>query len=721
MRGRNGQCLLDGDPIMSFDTERKGHGRVGLSTWSAYRFRNIVVKAPDGKVLLEGLPDLDHPADRSNAAATTPNSAVSSASSTATDAPKPAIAPFTAEQAKKYQEAWAQYLKVPVEHTNSVGMKFILIPPGEFTMGSTQAEIEEALKFTDDNKDWQECIKSEAPQHKVILTQPFYLGAHEVTQAEYEQVMGENPSAFAPMGARKDAIAEMDTTTHPVEVVSWNDAAEFCAKLSEKEKLKPCYFRSGETVTMLAAGTGYHLPTEAQWEFACRAGTTTKYWVGDQDEDLLQADWFGTNSGGRTHQVGELKANPLGLYDIHGNVWEWVQDGWEPAYYRQFQDHPALNPSGPSSAGSQRVVRGGDFADPGGRASARGGMDPSYRGSGGFRVSLPIDAVKSVLAKQPDNVNAGSPIGALRPAIAPFDSKQALAHQEAWAKHLGAKVEIENSLGMKLRLIPPGEFTMGSPQAEIDALVQSTTDRGWQGYFRGEGPQHVVRLTQAFYLGSCEVTQQKYQELMGVNPSHFSLTGSGKDAVKDLDTGQHPVDQVSWFDAIDFCNKLSEREQRSPYYVRDGEGVKILGGTGYRLPTEAEWEYACRAGTTTRWSFGDNETKLSQHAWIPDNAGDRTHRVGELRANSFGLYDLHGNLWEWCSDWEGDYAARADSDPPGPTAGSARVFRGGAYIHDMTNCRSAGRSADVPLNRDPNLGFRVARTIDTSGGRDAAR
>ena len=166
---------------------------------------------------------------------------------------------------------------------------------------------------------------------------------------------------------------------------------------------------------------------------------------------------------------------------------------------------------------------------------------------------------------------------------------------------------------------------------------------------------------------------------MGVNPSHFSPTGTGKDVVKDLDTSQHPVETVSWFDAIDFCNKLSEREQRSPYYVRDGEVVKVRGGTGYRLPTEAEWEYACRAGTTTRWSFGDNE-----RIWpsMPGSAPTRTAEhsgSAELSANPFGLYDLYGNVWEWCWDWHGEYAAETVSDPTGSAAGSGRVLRGGAF------------------------------------------
>ena len=290
-------------------------------------------------------------------------------------------------------------------------------------------------------------------------------------------------------------------------------------------------------------------------------------------------------------------------------------------------------------------------------------------------------------------------------AVAPFSADQAKRYQETWAKHLVAKVEIENSLGMKLRFIPPGEFMMGSPQVEIDAVVE--THDPWHGWFRSEGPRHPVKVTQAFYLGSCEVTQRQYEDLMGVNPSHFSPTGPGKDAVKDLDTSQFPVEMVSWFDAVDFCNKLSEKEQRLPYYAHDGDGVTILGGTGYRLPTEAEWEYASRAGTTTRWFFGDNETNLSQHAWFSFSAGGRTHRVEGLLANPFGLYDLYGNVWEWCSDWYGEYAAGEVSDPTGPTAGSARVVRGGTHFFDALHCRSALRYADHPMERYHSSGFRV--------------
>jgi formylglycine-generating enzyme required for sulfatase activity len=307
--------------------------------------------------------------------------------------PLPAISPFNAQQARAHQDAWAKHLGVPVEYTNSLGMKFILIPPGEFTMGNTPAEIEEALKVVArDDKHWQECIKSGAPQHKVILTQPIYLGVHEVTQAQYEKVMGQNPSHFAARGPGMDAVVGIDTSTHPVEMVRWNDVAEFCTKLSEKEKLKPFYLRAGESVKMLD-GAGYRLTTEAEWEFACRAGATTRYWIGDKDDDLPQAGWFVVNSGNRTHAVGELKANPFGLFDIHGNVWEWVQDWWEPTYYGQFQEKSAINPNGPSSAGSHRVLRGGSWYDYAShcRASDRFALVPPDCGYQiGFRVALVV-------------------------------------------------------------------------------------------------------------------------------------------------------------------------------------------------------------------------------------------------------------------------------------------------------------------------------------------
>ena len=640
------------------------------------------------------------------------------------DAPKPASAPFNAEQAKKHQEEWAAYLKVPVEYTNSIGMKFRLIPPGEFTMGSTKEEIDATLKDTSpDDKLRQECIKSEAPQHKVILTQPMYLGVNEVTQAEYEKVMGVNPSHFAPMGMGKEAVTGMETAAHPVEMVNWNDAAEFCAKLSKQEKLKPFYFRTGETITPLN-GTGYRLPSEAEWEFACRSGTTTTYWIGDKEEDLVRASWFGVNSGERTHAAGELKANPFGLYDIHGNVWEWVQDGWNANWYGQFQEKPAINPNSSFSAGSLRLHRGGCYFQPASScgSSYRIAFPPHHRNQDiGFRVSLVVGAVKAELAERAGSTSAwhGWPADAPKPAIAPFDADQAKKHQEEWAAYLKVPVEYTNTIGMKFRLIPPGEFMMGSTPEEIAAALMVVGDNNrWQEYVQSEMPRHEVTLTQAIYLGVNEVTQKEYEAVMRATPSHFSMTGAGKDAVGDLDTRNHPVETVSWNDATEFCAKLGQKEELKPHYFRSGETVSLLDGTGYRLPTEAEWEFACRAGTTTKFWIGNTDDQLMKAGWFASNAGGRTHAVGQLKPNPFGLNDTHGNVWELVEDaWDATYYRQFEGTAAvnpirSYSSGPHRVVRGGYWYGTATHGRSASRNAVDPPYRDANIGFRVSLPVD---------
>ncbi len=352
---------------------------VTISLWTQNGTLSVTVSEPDAEVqvLSEALPSRwqNWPAD----------------------APAAAIAPFNAKRARQRQAAWAKYLKLEIEYTNSIGMKFVLIPPGEFTMGSTPADIERALKLVGDDRFWQELIKSAAPQHPVILTQPIYLGVNEVTQADYEKVMRNNPSWFAATGEGNDPVAGMDTTRHPVEMVSWYDAVEFCAKLSQQENLKPFYSRAGDTVTLLD-GLGYRLPTEAEWEYTCRAGTKSIYWIGERDEFLGEAGWIESNATGRTNAVGELKANPFGLYDTHGNLWEWVQDAWERYYYAETQGEPALDPPGPSDAGSRRVIRGGGWVNPASQcaASHRHSDDPTLRGNYiGFRVALVVGAVKN--------------------------------------------------------------------------------------------------------------------------------------------------------------------------------------------------------------------------------------------------------------------------------------------------------------------------------------
>ncbi len=244
-----------------------------------------------------------------------------------------------------------------------------------------------------------------------------------------------------------------------------------------------------------------------------------------------------------------------------------------------------------------------------------------------------------------------------------------------------------NSVGMELVLIPAGVFLMGSPESE----VERTPD---------ESPQHPIRLSEAFYLGTCLVTQQQYQQVMKRNPAHFKASNGGELT--------HPIEHVSWDDALAFCERLSRRRAESK------------AGRVYRLPTEAEWEYACRSGTTSVFFWGN--TACSTQANFDGNSpyGDapvgpdlqKTSPVGSYQPNAFGLFDMHGNVWEWCNDWyrERYYRKCARENPKGPRSGYGRVLRGGSWNYRGGYTRSADRGRLPPSYRDAHMGFRVAIT-----------
>lgn len=274
------------------------------------------------------------------------------------------------------------------------------------------------------------------------------------------------------------------------------------------------------------------------------------------------------------------------------------------------------------------------------------------------------------------------------------------------------------STGMELRPVHPRAFEMGSPKNE--------TSR------RPDEQLHSARITRAFVIGTYEVTQAEFEKVMKRNPSWFSKNGGGKDRVVG-DPDRYPVEQVSWFDALEFCNRLSKLDGYEPYYkledVKTADGaitgakVTVLGGTGYRLPTEAEWEFACRAGTNTRFHYGRSSTgkSLNARVFIPGSGYgsssetihlNRTTTVGDYPRNARGLHDMHGNVGEWCWDWyDKDYYATApEDDPQGPKEGTQRVLRGGSWLIADTSCRSAARASHPPGEATYYTGFRVARS-----------
>ena len=487
--------------------------------------------------------------------------------------------------------------------TNSIGMEFVVIPAGEFDMGIP----------SDSNFIWEQ------PKQHVKIAKAFYMGKYEVTQKQWREVMGNIPSSF-----KGDNL--------PVETVSWNDVQEFIKKLNEKE-----------------GSNKYRLPSEAEWEYAARAGTNTRYSFGDDESKLGDYAWYDTkNSDSKTHEVGQKKPNQWGLYDMHGNVDELVQDIWHDNYNGAPTDGSAWE----SGSGSSRVARGGGWN--GNARNIRSASRGYVVTAGGVSSTLGFRLVMEITTNVSLSTNI-TPVVSTIPIITPSTDQKTFA----------------NSIGMEFVLIPAGEFDMGSLSNEA-------------GRYEQEGPVHHVNISKAFYIGKYEVTQKQWRDVMGSSPSSFKGDNL-------------PVEQVTWDDVQDFIKKLNEKD----------------GGNKYRLPTEAEWEYVARAGTTTRYSFGDDESKLGDYAWYDSNSGNKTHEVGQKKPNPWGLYDMHGNVNEWVLDkLHGNYNGA-------PTDGSTWenqgypifVFRGGSWLFYAGDCRSAFRSGVVAAAKRGDFGFRLLEEV----------
>ena len=505
----------------------------------------------------------------------------------------------------------------------AIEKEMILIPAGKFKMGSPASEVDRRDNET---------------QHEVTLTKPFYMGKYEVTQEQWQSVMGNNPSSGT-IGAKL-----------PVTNVSWEECQGFIEKLNDNSK------------------GGYRLPTEAEWEYACRAGTSTVYSFGN-NMTPQDANFYGLIIG-KPVAVGSYKANAFGLYDLHGNVIEWCED-----WYGDYRGVVSVtDPKGPAT-GERRVLRGGSFVRDVSfaRSSYRGDLTPANSDSVGvgFRLARIAD-IKVAIAPAIANPKPAEIMPATGNLLeAPFNEAKAKEEQKSAAKSLQKEVEENADLGkgikLEMILIPAGKFMMGSPASEKGRSVDET--------------QHEVTITKPYYMGKYEVTQEQWEAVMGNNPSRIKGT-------------KLPVTDVSWEDCQEFIKKLNAKTE-----------------SGYRLPTEAEWEYACRAGTTTAYSFGD-EIAPKDANYASSMLG-KPVVVGSYKPNAFGLYDMHGNVREWCEDWFGPYPTGSVTDPKGPATGERWALRGGCFVNDETYERSSDRNYyNPPDKRGAVVGFRLARTID---------
>ncbi len=566
---------------------------------------------------------------------------------------------------------WVAF-RIESKSGESVTQRLRWIEPGSFMMGSPAEEAK---------REYNETL------HKVILTQSYWLADTATTQALWAAVTGENPSRFK--GAER-----------PVEQVSWEEVTNFITRLNEQ-----------------LPGLEMRLPTEAEWEYACRAGTQTPFWFGenittDQVNFCGDYPYVGERKGEyrqETVDVRALPSNGWGLFQMHGNVWEWCSD-----WYGKYLVKPVEDSQGPES-GERRVLRGGgwnaggryvrsaqrDHNAPGGRDGdigfrlARGqhGAEPAgppaarqreRRAAAGRPSVAPVPRLgMGVVAKPPLDAAARQPI------VISSDCERLLLEPTTkpdWAEAIGrdryglfTEFSVQE-VSQRMRWINPGRFMMGSPPDEAERLNNET--------------QHEVVLSQGFWLAETACTQALWQAVMENNPSHFKGT-------------ERPVEQVSWDKRMRWIARLNEK----------------VPGLDMRLPTEAEWEYACRAGTTTPFWFGENITtdQVNYQGTAPYAGGEsgeyREETVDNkaLPCNDWGLYQMHGNVWEWCSDWYGEYPMGSVKDPQGPESGEGRVLRGGSWSDDGRVVRSARRNHSTPGDRDGGIGFRLARGQSGSG------
>jgi len=538
-----------------------------------------------------------------------------------------------------------------------------------------------------------------------------------------------------------------DPARHPAKEMTWYGAACYCDWRSLQEGLTPFYNGNWATDATHDPYTalGYRLPTEAEWEYTARYNDNRLYPWGAAEP--VGCNYANLNCVFWTRPVGlyPLGASALGFLDLIGNILEYTNDRYNAAYTAE-----SVNPIGPA-AGTTRVCRGSDCGNaPLVYAQATTRQQYGISNSNawmGFRTvrceeeSAPV----AIFSLNPANgstwtsfmVNGGLSSDGQTPADlleVRWDWTNDGIYDTEWstgkeASHcfgvIGShtiRMQVRDGVGLTAECtqaltvsaanglavqVPAGTFVMGSPNSEAGRNYDEV--------------QHSVTLTQAFLLGATEVTVSQYRAaaLWAVAQGYATLAGSTLSAhgqtlatlpATDSDL---PMANVSWYGAACYTDWLCLMEGQTPFYNGTWDASASHNPylhMGYRLPTEAEWEYACRGGSTTAWCFGNSESLLGGFAWYVANSGGAAHTVSLKQPNAWGLYDLHGNAWEWCQDYYGTYGASA-TDPLGASSGSYRVFRGGGWNYAAEDCRSANRGSGLPSGRNNDLGFRLARSL----------